>query len=366
MITMKTNLIKTAPILTAFALGIFLSSCGNRDSKTAVLQEKIAVQLAVAELREYPVVYGFSGKLEAEKQTKLSTRLMGQVSRIYVKPGQKVKQGDLLLQIRNQDILAKKAQLEANKVEATSAFESAEKDLKRFEALYSSKSASDKEMDDIRTQYQMAKARLEAVNQMDKEIDESIGYASIRAPFTGTITGKFIQESDMANPGMPLLSMESPSQWKIIARIPEADISRLQLNDSVKVQFNALNGKEMDGVIAEINPSSANTGNQFEAKVILSEQPEQNANLHSGMYATVFYEKGTQPLVLVPKSALVNKGQLVGLYAVGQTGNALLRWVKTGKTYGESIEVLSGLADGETYVQSFDGKLFDGALVENK
>lgn len=363
---MKTNLTKTASIVMALAIGIFLSSCGKKDSKTAVPQEKIAAQLAVAELTEYPVVYSFSGKLEAEKQSNLSTRMMGQVSRIYVKPGQKVNQGDLLLQIRNQDILAKKAQVEANKVEVTTAFESAEKDLKRFEALYSSNSASDKEMDDIRSQYQMAKARLEAVNQMDKEIDESMRYASIRAPYGGVITGKFVQEGDMANPGMPLLSIESPSQWKVIARIPEADISRLKLNESVKVQFKALGGKEMNGVIAEINPSSANTGNQFEAKVILSEEPEQKANLYSGMYATVFYEKGSQPLVLVPKTALVNKGQLVGLYAVGQTGNALLRWVKTGKTYGDSIEILSGLSDGETYIQTSNGKLFDGALVENK
>ena len=366
MTRIKTNRMKKAPLLVALALGILVSACGNKDQKEVVSQTKIPAQLAVAELTEYPVVYSFSGKLEAEKQSNLSTRMMGQVSRIYVKPGQQVKQGDLLLQIRNQDILAKKAQLEANRIEAETALKSAEKDLKRFEALHSSKSASDKEMDDIRTHHQMAKARLEAVNQMDKEIDESMRYAAIRAPYSGIVTGKFVQEGDMANPGMPLLSIESPSQWKVIARIPEADISRLKLNDPVKVQFNALEGKEISGVITEINPSSANTGNQFEAKVILTEEPEQKASLYSGMYATVFYEKGSQPLLLVPKTALVNKGQLVGLYAVTQTGNALLRWVKTGKTYGDSIEILSGLGDGETYVQSSNGKLFDGALVENK
>ena len=117
------------------------------------------------------------------------------------------------------------------------------------------------------------------------------------------------------------------------------------------------------GVIAEINPSSANTGNQFEAKVMINKQADQTTNLYSGMYATVFYEKGTQPQILVPQSALVTKGQLVGLYAVGQTGQALLRWVKTGTSVGDSIEILSGLADGETYIQSSNGKLFDGALV---
>lgn len=363
---MKTNKMKKAPLLVALAVGILISACGNKEPKEVVSEAKVQAQLAVAELKDYPMVYSFSGKLEAEKIANLSTRMMGQVSRIYVKPGQKVNQGDLLLEIRNQDILAKKAQVEANKVEATTAFESVEKDLKRYEALFASNSASDKEMDDIRAQYQMAKARLEAVNQMEKEIDESMRYTSIRAPYNGIVTGKFVQEGDMANPGMPLLSIESSAQWKVIARIPEADISRLNLNDPVKVQFDALNNLQLEGVIAEINPSSVNTGNQFEAKVILAEQPEQKARLYSGMYATVFYEQGTQSLILVPKSALITKGQLVGLYAVGQSGQAMLRWVKAGKTYGDSIEIISGLADGETYIQASNGKLFDGALVENK
>lgn len=363
---MKTNKMKKAPLLVALALGILISACGNKDQKEAVSEAKVPAQLAVAELKDYPAVHSFSGKLEAERIANLSTRMMGQVDRIYVKPGQKVNRGDLLLEIRNQDILAKKAQVEANKVEATTAFESAEKDLKRFEALHAANSASDKEMDDIRAHYQMTKARLEAVSQMEKEVTESLRYASIHAPYSGVITGKYVQEGDMANPGMPLLSIESPSQWKVIARIPEADIARLQLNDPVKVQFSALGDLQVDGVIAEINPSSANTGNQFEAKVIIDKTTDQTAKLYSGMYATVFYEKGTRPLILVPKTALIAKGQLEGLYALGQSGQALLRWVKTGETVGDSIEIISGLADGETYIQSSNGKLFDGTLVVNK
>lgn len=363
---MKTSFIKTAPLLIAIALGIVLSSCGSKSTTETAPVKRVSAQLAVAKLKDYPVVHSFSGKLEAEKQATLSTRIMGQVNRIYVKPGQKVNQGDLLLQIRNQDILAKKAQVEASKLEAKTAFESAQKDLKRFEALYEAGSASDKEMDDIRTHFQMAKARLEAVNQMEKEVEESIRYTAIRAPYQGVITGKFIQEGDMANPGMPLLSMESPTKWKVVARIPEADIARLELGDSVKVTFNALEGVELSGTIAEINPSSANTGNQFEAKVLLEAPKGENARLYTGMYATVLYEHGTKPSILVPESALVHQGQLVGLFAVGQNGNALLRWVKTGKENNGAVEILSGLADGETYVQSANGKVVDGALVVNQ
>ena len=359
---MKTNLLKTKFLVIVALAGIVLASCGKKDAMENNQEVKIPVKVEIAELNDYPLVHTYSGKLEAEKQSNLSTRIMGQISRIYVKPGQKVKKGDLLIQIRNQDILAKKAQVEASKIEATTAYESAKKDYQRFKALYELKSASAKEMDDVTTHFKMAEARVNAVKQMEKEVEETMRYASIRAPYGGVITSKFVQEGDMANPGMPLLSMESPSKWKVVARIPEADIACLQLNDSVKVKFNT--DEKIDGVIAEINPSATNTGNQFEAKIILSDT--ESASLYSGMYATVLYENGVQPLILIPKESLISRGQLVGLYAVAQNGNALLRWVKTGKSYGDQIEILSGLTDGEKYIVASEGKLFDGALVANK
>ncbi len=363
---MKTNFRKInriAPLI--FAGLLILSSCESKKPVQNETTTAITTDIALAKSEDYPIIHSFSGQLEAEKQSNLSTRMMGEVERVYVNPGQRVNKGELLLEIRNQDILAQKAQVEANKGEAVSAYSNAEKNLNRFEALYAIKSASDKEIDDIRTNYQMAKARLEAVTQMEKEIEESIRYTTIRAPYSGTITGKYIQEGDMANPGVVLLSMESPTQWKVSARIPESNISHLKLNDPVKVKFNALNDLEVDGIISEINPSATNTGNQFEAKILLSDNTH-SSSLYSGMYANIIYENGTQPLILIPQSALVKRGQLTGIYAVSQDGYSLLRWIRTGKTYGSSVEVLSGLSNGEKYIQSYDGKLVDGALVENK
>ncbi len=362
---MKLQFLNIKIIIGIALLGILVVACGKKESKTAAVpQEKVTAKVAIAKLQDYPIVHSFSGNLEADKQSNLSTRIMGQISKIYVKPGQKVQKDQLLIQIRNQDILAKKAQVEASKVEANSAYVSAEKDLKRFEALYASNSASDKEMEDISTRYQMAKARLDAVNQMEKEVDENMRYASIRAPYSGVITSRFVEEGDLANPGMPLLSIESAAQWKVIARIPEADIARINLDDMLKVNFKAID-KVFDGKIIEINPSTANTGNQYEAKILVSIPENCTAKLYSGMYATVLFEHGTQQLILVPKKSLVHKGQLTGLYAVSQSGNALLRWINTGKTLGDKIEVLSGLNDGEQYIESTEGKLFDGALVSS-
>lgn len=362
---MKRQFLQTKIFIAFAALAIIISSCGKKEEKHKVApQVKVAANIATATLKEYPVAHSFSGKLEADKQSNLSTRIMGQISKVYVKTGQKVSKDQLLIQIRNQDILAKKAQVEASKIEVTSAYESAEKDMKRYEALHKSNSASDKEMEDMRTRYKMTKAQLDAVEQMEKEVDENMRYASIRAPYSGVVTSRFVEEGDLANPGMPLLSMESKSQWKVIARIPESDIANINLNDNVKVHFKAAK-KDFDGQIIEINPSTSNTGNQYEAKVLVTISEGCTAKLYSGMYADVLFEHGTQELILVPQKSLVHRGQLTGLYAVSQSGNALLRWVKTGKIFGDNIEILSGLSDGESYVESSDNKLFDGALIVN-
>ena len=364
---MKSKLFNKNLLIAVTAMGLFLASCGHKEhAATSGNTEKVPVKIATANLEDFPMETSFSGKLEADKQSNLSTRIMGQITAIYVKPGQKVNQGDLLIQIRNQDILAKKAQVEASKAEATTAYESAEKDLKRFEALHAANSASDKELDDMRTHFQMAKARVSAVEQMEREVEENIRYSSIRAPYSGIVTTKFVHEGDMANPGMPLISIESPALWKVYARIPELEIASVKLNDPVKVRFTALPGVEVEGTVSELNPSSTNTGSQFEAKILLNANAAKSADLYSGMFATVLHETGTQKMIRVPQSSLVKRGQLTGLYAIGPNNKALLRWVRTGKTYGDSIEILSGLNNGEKYVLSGENKLYDGAIVEYK
>jgi hypothetical protein len=82
------------------------------------------------------------------------------------------------------------------------------------------------------------------------------------------------------------------------------------------------------------------------------------------MYAEITLLKGNEKKILVPENAIYQRGQLVGLYGVNHNKEAMLRWVRLGKTYPEGIEVLSGLSAGEQVIISAEGKLFDGAKVE--
>lgn len=210
--------------------------------------------------------------------------------------------------------------------------------------------------------YNMAKARLEAANQMKNEVQAQFSYANIRAPFSGVVSNKFINEGDMANPGMPLLEVETPGEFQVMAMVPESEISQIKNNTEVDVQIKSLN-TSVKGKVTEVSTSAKNTGGQYLVKVVLDKS---DAKLLSGMFATVQFPvektKGSDK-VLIPTSALVTKGELSGVYTVSQTNTALLRWLRLGRTYGDNVEVLSGLSADESYIISSEGKLFNGANV---
>src|SRR5690606_10063338 len=176
-----------------------------------------------------------SGKIEAANSATLSTRMMGFVDKVHVNVGDKVSKGQLLVSINNADLSAKQAQTTAGITEAQAAFNNAEKDYKRFQNLFTENSASQKELDDQRARYEMAKARLEGAKQMKNEVQSQFAYVNIRAPFNGVVTNKFIEAGDMANPGAPMISVEGPGNFEVTASVPESEISKIKSGTEVQV-----------------------------------------------------------------------------------------------------------------------------------
>jgi RND family efflux transporter MFP subunit len=228
--------------------------------------------------------------------------------------------------------------------------------------LFNENSASQKEVDDITANYNMAKARLEGAKQMKNEVNAQFSYSNIRAPFNGVVTNKFIKVGDMASPGMPLMEVEIPGNFQVVAMVPESDILQIQPGSEVEVVIKTLD-ESLKGTVAEVSTSAQNTGGQYMVKVMLDES---KSNLLSGMYATVQFptaKKANTNSVLIPVKALVNNGQLSGVYTVSESNTALLRWLRLGRTNGDSVEVLSGLSTEEQYIISAEGKLYNGAKI---
>ncbi len=354
---------KNKYIIGLFSLALFATSCGNGDQKT-VAENSPAVTVTVSSVSQESSssFLTTSGKIEAVNSANLSTRMMGYVDKIYVQVGEKVRKGQQLISISNTDLSAKLAQVNAGITEANAAYINAEKDFNRFTALFNENSASQKELDDITANYNMAKARLEGAKQMKNEVNAQFSYANIRAPFSGTVTNKFINVGDMANPGMPLLEVESPGKFQVLAMVPESEILQIKADTEVDVILKSL-GETIKGEVVEVSTSAKNTGGQYMVKVVLDKS---DAKVMSGMYATVRFPVEaieSAKTVMLPKEAIVTNGQLTGVYTVSQTNTALLRWLRLGRSIGDKVEVLSGMSSDEQYIVTADGKLYNGAKI---
>ncbi len=356
--------IRSQIILGIALIAFIMQSCGSSSEKKEVLKADLKVQIESIKSVNQARIFNYAGKIEAKQHSVLSTRIMGNVTEIFVVPGQEVKKGMVLLRISDSDILSKKAQIKSAQMEAEAAFVNAEKDFNRFSVLFEQKSATQKELDDVKTNYTMAKARLNTAREMEKELNESLKYSSITAPYNGVITKKYIDKGDLASPGMPLLGIEQSSELNVVAGIPESEISGIEIGDTVEVKVSAANNMIVKGEVIEVNTSALLTGSQYDVKIKLMPEGSQKSLLRSGMYANVLLEKGGVPSIMIPEEAIVYRGQLCGVYTLSQSNTALLRWVRLGKQSGKMVEVISGLNEGENYIKSYSGKIWDGAIVE--
>ncbi|WHF52874.1 efflux RND transporter periplasmic adaptor subunit [Chryseobacterium gotjawalense] len=353
-------------IYSVLLLGLTISC--SEDEKDATLQQKpIEVTVSQSRSSSEGAFATASGKLVSKNSINVSTRIMGYITGMKAEVGQNVSAGQLLVSINSADIQAKGGQAGAQISQAQANFNSAKRDYERFSNLYKSQSASQKELDDMRARYEMTKAGLDAAQAMKSEVNAQYRYTNITAPISGVITAKYAEQGDMASPGMPLLTIESPSALKAQVLVSEQNITLIKQGMPVKITLKSTN-QEVGGTVAEISRSSANTGGQYLVKVNVSN----SANLLSGMFVNVQFpfknngktNQDSQEGVMIPKSALVENGQLTGVYTVSANNTAILRWVKTGKDLGDQVEILSGLNAKEPYIISAQGKLFNGVKVK--
>lgn len=359
----KIEIMKSLNLIISLAvLAILAQSCAGGSPENSEQATGLNATIETVELTTVDKKFQYTGTVSSLNQSTLSTRLMGQISKVLVNEGDVVSKGQLLVSIRSNDLQAKETQVEANIIQAKAAYKHAQDDFERIKSLYASKSATQKELDDITVHLAMTNAQLKTAEKSKEEIQEMLSYANIRAPYAGVITQKFVDGGDMANPGMPLLAIEAPELFEVEAKIPESEIYKVEKGDEVEIRIDACE-QVIKGTVSHISPSSRFSGSQFDARIEMLPNQQQKSAIRSGMFAHVDHIKGEEQKVLVPASMIVSRGQLQGVWTVSQSGQALLRWVRLGKAYADKVEVLSGLSVGNQLITSVEGRIYDGAKL---
>lgn len=342
---------KYTKIITSLAvLAMVFQACGS-DSDFKKAQESKPISAAVATLSKNnsTSTKTYPAQVKSAVRSELGTKVMGQIKSIPVSIGDKVKKGDVLLQITDNDLQAKKRQAEAGLNQAKAQKASAQKDLQRFKALQKNESATDKELDNVQLQYTVAENNVTIAENKLKEINDLLTYTTIRAAYDATVAAKYADEGDLVSPGRPLIAIENTSAFNIEFSIPESDINSINKGDTVQVSISALGNSMENAVISDISSSGSKMSSQYWVEVELLNTERVN-KLRSGMFANVHLPLKGSNEIFVPISAIKERGQLRGIYVLNDKNEALLRWVRTGEKRGDTIAVLSGISEQERYV----------------
>ncbi len=368
---MKFLRINLIVLLNSFFIFILASCAEKEPTKLAEdTRPTIAVEIAKVGNDAQASFNSVSGKIQAEDFVTVSSRTMGYITNVEAKVGDQVISGQTLVSVENNDVKSKIPQVDAQILEIKTSISNIEKDYNRILSLFNKKSTTQKELDDITTQRDRMKAKLKEAEAGKREIENMLTYSEIKAPMSGVITEKWVQTGDLATPGKPLFTIESSNRFQAEAMIPESGIGKINKGDKVDVIIKS-SGEKIKGKISQINQSAKNTGGQYLVKIDLNKNDIKNIKLFSGMFATILLsESKTKNIenkkIIVQEKAIVRHGQLTGVYTLGESNTALLRWVRLGKRYNDEVEVLSGLALGENYISEKEGRLSDGIKVEVK
>ncbi|MFO8099879.1 MAG: efflux RND transporter periplasmic adaptor subunit [Salinibacter sp.] len=347
------------------AILLVLAGCGGDPPPEASAPAPVTVDTATAARATSAEVGRYRGTLQGQRRVPLSTKMMGTITTLTVEEGDRVQAGQTLARIRSENVEAQREQVRAQLRDARAARDNAQTQFERIEALRKKDSATEQEYDNAQTAYERAQAQVEALEGKLEETDDMLSYATIEAPMDGYVVEKRAEAGGLAAPGQPLLAVETIDALKAVVQVPAQQINRFATGDSVTVRIGAAGDRVQTGVVTQVNPAGDYASRQFEVQVRLPNRPDHSASaaLKSGMYAEVEHRTGTASTLTVPTQAIVERGQLTGVYAVSD-GRALLRWVRTGTRQGDRVEVLSGLHAGETYVTDATPRIADGQPIQ--
>lgn len=375
-------------LIGVMAAAAFFSGCGsNPERKSAVPNALSGVTVETVRLQILPDLYEAVGTVRSATVSVLGAQLTGTVREIRVKPGDRVKRGQVLALLDDRTPRAQLAAAEAGVEEAK--FGVAETDraiqaaqaeralaevtYKRYQELLAKNSVTRQEFDGAEAKYKSAVASEAALEARKKAVEargqearsqrESaqtfFSYASIVSPIDGVVTAKSVDAGTLVMPGTTLLTVEDTAHFRLEANVPEELASKISLHQKSPVWTEH---GQLDGEVVEIVPAADPASRTFVVKVALPA----TCGCQSGEYGKAAFAAGQTQALAIPRAAVVNRGQLQGVYAVSPQGTAEYRLVTVGKLFGDRIEILSGLSEGERVATSHLDDLKDGTRVESQ
>ncbi len=312
------------------------------------------------------------GTVKAKNSAVIAARIPGAVTALHVKEGDRVAKGKLLVTLEAHEVLAGAAGAQAGVEEARRGVDDAlsrrklaRTTFERYQKLYQEQAVTRQEFDVRQTERDVAdqevaraEARLTQAREGAQSAGALAGYTRVTAPIAGVVTAKQAEVGMTVFPGMPLLTVEEEGSYRLEVAAPESLLGKVKPGDTVGVAIDGAGGA-VTGRVAQVVPTVDAASRTFTVKVDVAAK-----GIRSGTYGRALFPVGVRQGILVPKSAVVERGALTSVWVVEKDNVARMRLVKLGRTFGDRVEALAGLSAGEKIATTGVEKVVDGARIE--
>ena len=332
--------------LIIFKLAANKSKLNQKEQPTQDSVVRIPVKVSAVKEELQEINLKKTGSLTPFKEAKVLATVGGTILQLRFNLGDHVSEGQILavMDTRLLQLDLQKAQTNAAKLR---------RDLDNYTELLQGQAATQEKVDEIRQNY------LDATNQVS-QVKKQIADAAVKAPTSGTISDKPLEQGVFANAGAEIATIVNLSQAKVQLNLTETEVYQAKQGQLVKITTDVYPGQVFNGKITFISPQADETHNY---KIEILAENKESSLLRSGTFVYAdFSRKTTQTVLSIPREALTESIKDASVYVVK---NNVVRQkpIKTGIEMGDMIQVISGLEKGEIVVTSGQINLKDGSQV---
>jgi membrane fusion protein (multidrug efflux system) len=288
------------------------------------------------------------GTAKANESVTLTAKVTDKVERVHFDDGDFVAAGAVLVELRNQEQEAQRAEAQANLDDATSR-------LRRLRDLSKRGLAAASDLDTAQTAVAAARARLDSVvAQLQDRV--------VRAPFAGLLGFREVSPGTLITPATPIATLDDVSTIKLDFTVPETFLAAVSPGADVVARSASYPQREFEGVVRTVG---SRVDPVTRAITVRAEVPNQDRALRPGMLLTVRVITAQRTALVIPESAVYQMEDRAYVYRVDASSHVHERQIKLGERRFGRVEVLDGLSAGDRIVTSGLVKLRDGMLVRS-
>lgn len=317
-----------------------LVSCGSKKEEKTEEEQKVKVTTAVVQLQDVEKLSTYTANVKAEVINQITPSVPGRIEKIYVEIGDRVKKGQLLVQMESHSLQQQTVQLS-----------NLQKDYQRYEELLKVGGISQQQIDQIKTQIDVLQSAIQNLEENTK----------LRSPIDGIITNRNYDNGDVYT-AQPILTVQQLNPLKAVVNVSESNFTNVKVGMPVDIKLDVYGDELFTGKVSLVYPTIDATTHTFGVEVTINNS---NMRVRPGMYARVTLNFGTEKSIVVPDLAVSKQAGSNDKYVFSVVdGVAKYNKVELGQRLADRYEILSGLNDGDIIVTTGQTRLIDGTKVE--